>query len=141
MCKPPVARLRIVYHRNFEHASFYFGRRVQSFLFCKSYLLPQGIVDHQTFCQVFFNFTRFQFFRCVHGRFFHIFSSRINNQHLQDEKPSMITHTARIATRHLGGRKQLIKRPQAKVRPIAPLLQLKRFRIIIPPYPVYITVY
>ena len=55
-------------------------------------------------------------------------------QQRQQEIPSIITQTASIATKNLGGQKQLISKPKAKVSPIAPLLMLKRFRISFPPY-------
>ena len=58
----------------------------------------------------------------------------INYQQRQQEIPSIITQIASIATKNLGGQKQLIKRPNAKVSPIAPLLKLKHFRISFPPY-------
>ena len=55
-------------------------------------------------------------------------------QQRQQEIPSIITQTASIATKNLGGQKQLISKPKAKVSPIAPLFKLKRFRISFPPY-------
>ena len=55
-------------------------------------------------------------------------------QQRQQEIPSIITQIASIATKNLGGQKQLISSPKAKVRPTAPLLTLKRLRISFPPY-------
>ena len=55
-------------------------------------------------------------------------------QQRQQEIPSIITQIASIATKNLGGQKQLISSPKAKVRPKAPLLMLKRLRISFPPY-------
>ena len=50
-------------------------------------------------------------------------TSRENNQHRLPEKPRIITHIASTATRNFGGQKQLMRSPQANVRPISPLLQ------------------
>ena len=50
-------------------------------------------------------------------------TSRENNQHRPPEKPRIITHIASTATRNFGGQKQLMRSPQANVRPISPLLQ------------------
>ena len=59
-------------------------------------------------------------------------------QQRQQEIPSIITQIASIATKNLGGQKQLISSPKAKVSPIAPLFKLKRLRISFPPYSISI---
>ena len=53
----------------------------------------------------------------------------------------MITQIASTATKNLGGQKQLIRRPTAKVTASIPLLKLQRLRILIPPQTAYNTVY
>ena len=53
--------------------------------------------------------------------------------YLQAEIPSIITHIANTATKNLGGQKQLIRRPNAKVSAKAPLPELHLLRILIPP--------
>ena len=53
--------------------------------------------------------------------------------YLQAEIPSIITHIANTATKNLGGQKQLIRRPNAKVSANAPLPELHLLRILIPP--------
>ena len=55
-------------------------------------------------------------------------------QQRQQEIPSIITQIASIATKNLGGQKQLISKPKAKTIPIRPLFVLLHFlRIFIPP--------
>lgn len=56
-------------------------------------------------------------------------TSRENNQHRPPEKPRIITHIASTATRNFGGQKQLMRSPQANVRPISPLLQPQPLRL------------
>jgi hypothetical protein len=53
---------------------------------------------------------------------------------LTDEQPSIITQTARTATKNLGGQKQLIKRPPANDIATNPLFKENLLRIIVPPY-------
>lgn len=47
--------------------------------------------------------------------------------------PSIITQTANTATKNLGGQKQLMSSPKAKVSANIPLLKLYGFRILHPP--------
>lgn len=45
----------------------------------------------------------------------------------------IITQILNTATKNLGGQKQLISNPNAKVNAMGPLLKLHRFRISFPP--------
>lgn len=61
--------------------------------------------------------------------------------YLQLDIPSIITQSASIATKNLGGQTQLSIRPKAKANEHIPLLRPKFLRIFYPPLASSITVY